>query len=607
MSEYNRILDAAAVATFDDFLNSGGGLGLSEARKRTPESIIEQIERAGLRGRGGAGFPTGLKWRSVLGRAATGTPIIINAAEGEPGTFKDRALLRTNPYRALEGACIAATALRSNEILCAVKASFSHEIERLETAIDAFKEAGWIDDIEVRIVEGPSEYLFGEDTALLEVIDGRQPFPRIAPSYRRGIQTPGTGSDTASPDGLAALVNNVETLANVPGILSHGPDWFRSVGTRTSPGTLVCTVTGDTTRHGVGEFPMGTPLREVIELLGGPMAGNQSISAVLSGVANPALGPDRLDTPLTYEDMVGAGSGLGSGTFIVIGDQTSLVSAAAGVARFLSIESCGQCEPCKRDGLAISSALTIGGSSDTAIERLATVANGARCALAGQVERVVGSLLTLANGPSHETAPTGSPQLPYPILPLVDIVAGRAVLDETHLRKRPDWSYETEGPDSYAWPAALHRPVDTRTRSAEPASSTPPRNAGPASAEIDPFQALHESHRHLEAQLTKLRSASPDDRAGTISALAVALQRHQKAMEYIVYPVVKRLNPDIGDDISWYPSHHEQHAVRLLADLQVGESPASPRLVDVICADLHKSVIEIDLRILPDIERAVRK
>ncbi len=258
------------------YLSSGGGAGLAAARAVEPDVVIAEVEASGLRGRGGAGFPTGTKWRTVAayGSSVLATTVVVNAAEGEPGTFKDRAILRANPYAVLEGALIAAHAVGANEIVFATKARFVEELRRVRSAVDELTSAGWTKDVAISIVEGPSEYLYGEETALLEVIDGRPPFPRIAPPYRRGVVEVLTDDDVDSESGLAAdvemataddetlappvLANNVETLANVPAIIENGAGWFRSVGTPESPGTIVVTLTGDVLRPGVGEVAMGS-------------------------------------------------------------------------------------------------------------------------------------------------------------------------------------------------------------------------------------------------------------------------------------------------------------------------------------------------------------
>jgi NADH:ubiquinone oxidoreductase subunit F (NADH-binding) len=241
-------------------------------------------------------------------------------------------------------------------------------------------------------------------------------------------------------------------MAHVPLVLAHGPEWFRELGTPDSPGTVVCTVTGSTRRHGVGEFPMGTPLAEVIETLGdGPRSGR--IQAVLSGVAHPFLPASALGTPVTYEDMEQAGAGLGAAGFIVFDDSDDLVAAAFGVARFLAVESCGQCTPCKQDGLAIAEILgrlcrseaTDHDLTDLA-DRVATVTDESRCYLATQQQRVIGSLLShfpdvLAG---HRRDAGRPPVEPLTIAALRDLQGDRAVIDEDHRRKQPDWTYDEE-------------------------------------------------------------------------------------------------------------------------------------------------------------------
>ena len=223
------------------------------------------------------------------------------------------------------------------------------------------------------LVKGPEEYLFGEETGLLEVVDGRPPFPRVAPPYRDGLDALG-----AAP----TLANNVETMAHVACILANGPAWFREHGTEQSPGTIVCTVSGATQRAGVAEVAMGTPLRDVIDTIGGGPEPGRHVQAVLSGVAHPFVHAARLDTPLTYEDMEAAGSGLGACGFIVFDDAADMVAVAQGVARFLAVESCGQCTPCKQDGLAIAEILarfcTSNGTDEDVDELAARVRDGDR-------------------------------------------------------------------------------------------------------------------------------------------------------------------------------------------------------------------------------------
>lgn len=450
------------VGSLDQHIGGGGGRGRDAAVLLGPAETVNEVDASGLRGRGGAGFPTGRKWRAIARYDSDTRPpaVVVNAAEGEPGTFKDRSLLRTNPYQVLEGALIAAFAIDADRVIVATKSSFTREIERLRAAAGELDNAGWLDDVMVEVFEGPGEYLYGEETGLLEVLDGREPFPRVAPPFRHGVDEIGEGGESAAdiemadPDASTqappTLVNNVETFANVPLVLAEGPSWYRGVGTDESPGTVVCTITGRTARHGVGEVALGTPLREVVERVGGGARPGREIVAVMSGVANALLPADRLDTPVSYEAMTAAGSGLGAAGFIVFDDETDLVAVAHGVARFLSVESCGQCTPCKQDGLAIAAALDRMRASDpdpddleTVRRRVRTVTDGARCYLAQQQQDVIGSILALfPDALARHAAGTVAPADVEPIAPLADIVEGNAVLDTDELRKQPDWSYE---------------------------------------------------------------------------------------------------------------------------------------------------------------------
>jgi NADH-quinone oxidoreductase subunit F len=464
MPAVSRVLDPNPVGSLEAYIAGGGGEGLQAARKLGAIATIEEVEAAGLRGRGGAGFPTGRKWRTVREYASDAVPttVVVNAAEGEPGSFKDRMLLRTNPYRVLEGACIAALAVGADRIIVGLKASFTSEAQRTREAAAELAAAGWADGVDIEVFDGPGEYLYGEETALLEVLSGGPPLPRLAPPYRHGADEVGAatesrsvaGTDLATEDDSSpappTLVNNVETLANVPGILAEGPDWFRECGTVESPGTIVCTVAGSVRHQRVGEYPMGTPLSEVIAELGGGPRRDRTIVAAISGVANPVLPASHFDTPLTHEAMAEAGSGLGAAGFIVLDDSDDPVAFAHGASRFLAVESCGQCTPCKQDGLAIADLLDrIRRSSATPYDllalddRLRTVTDEARCNLALQHQRVVNSLLTEfgstfrahVDGTRPETAE-------MPVVPIVDLADGKAVLDLTQLEKQPDWTHQ---------------------------------------------------------------------------------------------------------------------------------------------------------------------
>jgi NADH-quinone oxidoreductase subunit F len=469
MTLVHRVLPPEPVRSLDEHLRRRGGRGLDVAASVEPEAIIEEIEASGLRGRGGAGFPTHVKWRTVRENASglESTTVVVNGAEGEPGTFKDRTILTLDPYEVIEGALIAARAVGADRIVFALKRSFGPVVARVRDSVAEVQSAGWGEGIEIAVFEGPDEYLYGEETALLETIDGRYPLPRIAPPFRRGVdevvETPAdlrTGSGLSGhvemagpgPDSVAppALVDNVETLANVPGIIARGGSWFRTEGTERSPGTIVCTVTGRVQHSGVAEFLMGTPLREVIETIGGGIQGGHAIVAVMSGVSNALITPDQLDTPLTYEDMAAIGSGLGSAGFTVYDDRDDVVALVAGASRFLAVESCGQCTACKQGGLVLAdllAGLSRSSADDRDLvqirERVATVADGARCFLASQQEVVVASLLdrfgAVVTGHLDGSLPGVDPIL---VAELVTIDDGTPILDERFRDKQPDWTYD---------------------------------------------------------------------------------------------------------------------------------------------------------------------
>jgi len=474
----HRVLPPESIDSLEAYVKARGGRGIETASHEDAERLIAEVEASGLRGRGGAGFPTGRKWRTVRDNASDvlNTTVVVNGAEGEPGTFKDRTIMRLDPYAIVEGAVIAARAVGANSVIFGLKRAFVPEVSRMRAAIAEMQRAGWVDGIDLTVYEGPDEYLYGEETALLETLDGRYPFPRIAPPFRRGVtevvehaddvgtgsglaahvEFAGPGSDTGAPP---TLVDNVETLANIPRIISRGADWFRTEGTAESPGTIICTITGSTRRAGVSEVLMGTPLREVIEMIGGGPRRGHTIKAVLPGVSTAVIPEHLLDTPASYEALASIGSGLGSGGFLVFDDTDDLAAVAAGASRFLAIESCGQCTPCKRDGLALASLLARIARSESTERNLAevrdlvgAVSEGARCSLGLQHEALIGSLLT-GFGAEFEAHVRGSAAAAEPALitELVELEGDEAVFNERHLEKQPDWTYNAE--DSGKWPA----------------------------------------------------------------------------------------------------------------------------------------------------------
>ena len=458
-----HLLPERPVATLDEWLATDvGGLGLQRAQQLGPAGVLDAVERSGLRGRGGGGFGTARKWRTVAA-AAPPRYLVCNGAEGEPGTFKDRALLRANPYQLVEGLLIAALAVDVAEAYVAVKASFPQEHERVTRAVGEMQAAGICRDCEIRVVQGPEEYLFGEEKALLEVIEGNPPLPRLLPPYEHGLFATAvqTGWEGHEPDpddpgvrgSNPTVVNNVETLSNLPHVLARGPEWFRSLGTAETPGTFVCTVVGDVVAPDVGELEAGTTLRQAIDVVGSGLPAGRTVKGVLSGVANPVVLPQDLDTPLSYEAFQALGTGIGSCGFIVFDDTACMVEVARIVSRFLSVESCGQCPPCKLGSGEITARLDrlqAGVAGDVDLEAItywvARVTDGARCYLATEEQLVVASLLqAFPDEFVAHVAQRGCP-LPRPIeLPkLVDLAGGVATVDHRQDRKQPDWTYLPE-------------------------------------------------------------------------------------------------------------------------------------------------------------------
>ncbi|HJR25909.1 MAG TPA: NADH-ubiquinone oxidoreductase-F iron-sulfur binding region domain-containing protein [Acidimicrobiales bacterium] len=437
-----------------------GGEGLRRAVDIGREATVEELVRSGLRGRGGAGFPTGRKWSSVAGQSGTDHYVVANAAEGEPGTFKDRALLRANPYQLVEGLMIAGFAVGATGAFIGLKASFEREVERVTRAVAEMQEAGLCRDCSVTIVQGPDEYLFGEEKALLEVIEGGEPLPRLLPPHEHGLfaTAPQLGWEAKDVEpGHAGrhesnptLVNNVETLSNVTHILARGADWFRSMGTSSSPGNVVATVVGDVVAPDVGEVELGTPLRSVIDAVGAGLPAGRSVKAVFSGVANPVLTADSLDVPLTYEDLAAAGSGMGAAGFMIYDDTACMVEVARQFSRFLYVESCGQCPACKRGTGEITARLERLEGGVGTVEDLDEIAgwldkvtDGNRCYLAVEERVVVASIIRAFAGEFDEHIRLGGCPRPrtLPFPKLLDLADGRATYDPDQWRKQPDWTY----------------------------------------------------------------------------------------------------------------------------------------------------------------------
>jgi NADH:ubiquinone oxidoreductase subunit F (NADH-binding)/NADH:ubiquinone oxidoreductase subunit E len=309
-----------------------------------PDMVIDEVKRSGLRGRGGAGFPTGLKWSYTAKDEQV--YVVCNADEGEPGTFKDRLILEGDPHRLIEGMMLAGYAVGATMGYVYIRGEYALSIERMQTAIGAAREAGLLGegildssfsfDIEIR--KGAGSYVCGEETALIESIEGKRGFPRIKPPY------PGAVGVWDRP----TVVNNVETLANVPPIVLNGADWFRSFGTDSSPGTKVFLILGDVESPGLIEAEMGTSLRTIIEEYGGGVRGGKRFkAALLGGAAGAFVDEAALDVAMDFDSLAEHDAVLGSGAVLVLGEEASVVELLWGILRFFEHESCGQCVPCR--------------------------------------------------------------------------------------------------------------------------------------------------------------------------------------------------------------------------------------------------------------------
>jgi NADH-quinone oxidoreductase subunit F len=433
-----------APGSFDQYLRLGGGRGLQRALSSPPEAAIEEVTRSGLRGRGGAGFPTGDKWRNVRTSGSGTRYTVCNGAEGEPATFKDRMLLRTNPYQVLEGLAVAAYAVGAEAAFIGLKEGFQPEIEAVERALEEMRTEGAVGSVPISLVLGPDHYLYGEETGLLEAIEGKDPLPRVARPFMLGL------NGTAAAENPTA-VNNVETLANVPWILAEGADWLRATGTDGSPGTMCMTVTGDVRREGVFEVPLGTSLRDLLfNAAGGPFE-DRELKVIVPGASSTVITPEQFDTPLDFDSMRSVGSGLGSGGFAVYDRSACIVEVALLFCRFLFVESCGQCPPCKFGSGEITAYLERFedgegelGHLDVMLARAKGVTDGQKCALPTGTSLLAQSVLQVFGEEFRDHVLTHCPRhrnLAVPKIVDFDPDAARFTYDDSYERKRPDWTY----------------------------------------------------------------------------------------------------------------------------------------------------------------------
>jgi NADH-quinone oxidoreductase subunit F len=332
--------------TLDVYRRHGGYEALAIALEKSPDDIIDMVKRSGLRGRGGAGFPTGTKWGFVPKGTDKPKYLCVNADESEPGAFKDRLLCAKDPHQLLEGSLIGGFAIGARRSYIYIRGEFAAEARILDAAIDEARRAGLVGknilgsgfDHEIVVYRGAGAYICGEETGLIESIEGKRGLPRLKPPFPAVVGL----------FGCPTVVNNVETMACVPHIVKHGWEWFAGIGTERNTGPKLYGLSGHVRKPGVYEAPMGIPLRRLIDEFGGGVREGRTIKAVIPGGAScPALRGDEIDVPMDFDSMTRAGSLFGTGTPMILDDTCCMVRAAWITARFFAHESCGQCTPCR--------------------------------------------------------------------------------------------------------------------------------------------------------------------------------------------------------------------------------------------------------------------
>jgi NADH:ubiquinone oxidoreductase subunit F (NADH-binding)/(2Fe-2S) ferredoxin len=331
----------------DEYIAENGYEAIAKAiTSMTPDEVIEETKKSGLVGRGGAAFTTGMKWDFARKAAGDIKYIVCNADEGEPGTFKDRLILEGDPHKLIEGMLIAGYAVGASKGFVYIRGEYALSIERLEKAIAQARQYGLLGDnilestfsFDIAVMKGAGAYVCGEETALIESLEGKRGHPRNKPPY------PVTEGLWAKP----TVVNNVETLANVPEIILHGASWFRGYGTEKCPGTKVFTIIGNVSTPGLIEVEMGTTLRDIIyEYAGGIKNGKKFKGALVGGAAGAFLGPDMLDVKMDFVNLKEYSAVLGSGAILVMDEDVDMLDMLKSVLHFFRHESCGHCVPCR--------------------------------------------------------------------------------------------------------------------------------------------------------------------------------------------------------------------------------------------------------------------
>lgn len=385
------------------YLAHGGYQALRKALTMSPDEVIAEVKASGLRGRGGAGFPTGVKW-GFIPKDAPVKYLAVNTDEGEPGTFKDRLIVERDPHAILEGVIIAAYAIGAHRAFVYIRGEFFLGVKRWIKAIADAYQHGFLGknilgsgfDLDVSVHRGAGAYICGEETAMLESLEGKRGEPRLKPPYPAQVGL----------WGQPTIVQNVETLANVPHIILRGAAWYASIGTEQSKGPKIFCVSGHVNRPGNYELPLGTPLREIIEEHAGGVRYGRRIKAVIpGGVSTPILTPDQLDVPMAFETLAAAGSALGTGAVIVMDETTDMVEVTRRIASFFVHESCSICVPCRIGGVRMLERLEViargkGGPDDLAkLESLARGISGITfCPLGtGMCEPVLSALKLYRN------------------------------------------------------------------------------------------------------------------------------------------------------------------------------------------------------------------
>ena len=339
------------------YLAHGGYLAFRQALSLTPDEIIDQVKRSGLRGRGGAGFPAGIKWDYLRQESRYPKIIAVNTDEGEPGTFKDREIIEQDPHQVIEGVLIAAYAVGATRSYVYIRGEFFLGVKCWIKAIAEAYQEGYLGQnilgtgftLEMSVHRGAGAYICGEETAMLESLEGKRGHPRRKPPYpvNEGLF------------GLPTLVQNVETLACIPHIIEQGPEWFAGIGTEHSKGPKIFSVSGHVNRPGNYELPLGISLEELIFEHAGGIPGGKRLKAVIPGGAStPILPGDQVDIPMAFETLEKAGSALGTGAVIVMDESTCMVEVARRLSKFFAHESCGKCPPCRIGSQRIFEILT---------------------------------------------------------------------------------------------------------------------------------------------------------------------------------------------------------------------------------------------------------